>query len=112
MLTVHSLGAHVDERPVFEDLSFSLNAGEILGVIGPNGSGKSTLLSILAGELRPTAGTVSLAPSRTTGYLRQGFADRPDGTLADLVDVPTAGLASAAVAVERATEALGSSTLR
>jgi ATP-binding cassette subfamily F protein 3 len=107
LLTVHSLGARVDERPIFEDLSFSLNAGEILGVIGPNGSGKSTLLAILAGELRPTAGTVSLAPSRTTGYLRQGFADRPDGTLADLVDVPTGGLASAAGAVEHATEALG-----
>ena len=108
MLSVHSLTAHVDERTVFEDLSFSLNAGEVLGVIGPNGSGKSTLLSILGGERRPDGGSVALTPGTTLGYLRQGFANRPDGTLADLVDVPTGGLASAALAVERTAVELGS----
>ena len=107
MLTVHSLSAHIDGREIFTDLSFSLNTGEILGVVGPNGSGKSTLLSILTGERRPFAGTVSLAPGKRIGYLRQGFADRPHGTLADLVDGPTNGLATAQAIVDRAAAALG-----
>lgn len=102
MLTVHSLTAHIDGREIFADLSFSLNAGETLGVIGPNGSGKSTLLSILTGERRPAGGSVSLTPGKRIGYLRQGFADRPDGTLADLIDVPSGGLATAQTAVDRA----------
>jgi len=41
-----------------QDVSFSLNRGEALGVIGRNGSGKSTMLSCLAGIYRPTRGTV------------------------------------------------------
>ncbi|CAA9546176.1 MAG: hypothetical protein AVDCRST_MAG33-477 [uncultured Thermomicrobiales bacterium] len=107
MLTVHSVTAHIGQREIFADLSFSLNAGEILGVVGPNGSGKSTLLSILTGERQPASGSVSLAPGKRIGYLRQGFADRPDGTLADLVDVPTGGLATSQVRVDRATASLG-----
>ncbi|MBI3741895.1 MAG: ABC transporter ATP-binding protein [Chloroflexi bacterium] len=42
------------------DLSLSLRAGEVLGVIGPNGSGKSTLLKIIAGMLPPTQGDLTV----------------------------------------------------
>jgi branched-chain amino acid transport system ATP-binding protein len=41
------------------DLSFSLQEGEILGVIGPNGAGKSTMVSLIGGSLAPTSGTIS-----------------------------------------------------
>ena len=108
MLTVHSLTAHIDERVVFEDLGFSLNTGDVLGVIGPNGSGKTTLLTLLAGERAPAGGTISLARGTRVGYLRQGFADQPTGTLAGLVDIPTGGLASASLAVDRTATTLGS----
>ena len=46
-----------------KDISFSLSAGQSLGIVGRNGSGKSTLLKILAGVLTPSAGSVSVAGS-------------------------------------------------
>src|SRR3979409_2509868 len=42
-----------------KSVSFSVEKGEILGIVGPNGSGKSTLLQVVSGILRPTSGRVS-----------------------------------------------------
>jgi branched-chain amino acid transport system ATP-binding protein len=41
------------------DVSFTLNDGEILGIIGPNGAGKTTLVSLISGTLPPTSGNIS-----------------------------------------------------
>jgi ABC-2 type transport system ATP-binding protein len=43
-----------------DDLSFSLDAGEVLGLLGPNGAGKTTTMLMLAGLLRPSGGAVTL----------------------------------------------------
>ncbi len=43
-----------------DEVSFSVNEGEILGIIGPNGCGKSTLFNCILGQLKPTSGTVCL----------------------------------------------------
>lgn len=43
-----------------DDVSFTVNKGDILGIVGFNGAGKSTMLKILAGVLKPTEGTVSV----------------------------------------------------
>ena len=48
------------EEAVLEDISFSVSAGEYIGVIGSNGSGKTTLIKIILGLLRPTKGRVKL----------------------------------------------------
>jgi len=47
-------------RPIVRNISFSLRAGVITGIIGPNGSGKTTLLRLLDGILRPLSGEVVL----------------------------------------------------
>ena len=45
---------------ILKGISFTLNKGEILGIIGPNGSGKSTLLKVIAGLMSPEKGSVEL----------------------------------------------------
>jgi ABC-2 type transport system ATP-binding protein len=50
-----------EEKAAVEDVSFSLEPGEIVGYIGPNGAGKSTTIKMLTGILVPTSGTVRVA---------------------------------------------------
>ena len=66
-LTATGLAAVRGGRQVFADLSFILAPGELLAVTGPNGAGKSTLLRLVAGLLRPAAGTVTLEGGADTG---------------------------------------------
>lgn len=47
-------------RPVFSNVSFSVKSGEALLLVGPNGAGKSSLLRLIAGLIRPAAGSVEL----------------------------------------------------
>ncbi|HEV2076049.1 MAG TPA: energy-dependent translational throttle protein EttA [Thermoleophilaceae bacterium] len=56
---------------LFEDLSFSLPPGGIVGVIGPNGAGKTTLLRILVGQESPDAGTLRIGDSVELSYVDQ-----------------------------------------
>ena len=47
-------------RAVLDDVSFTVNEGDFVGVIGPNGSGKTTLLKVMLGFLEPQSGSVSI----------------------------------------------------
>ncbi len=60
VLRVSALGKSFGERVALHDVSFELNAGELVAVVGPNGAGKTTLLSILAGVQRADIGDVDL----------------------------------------------------
>ncbi|MGW8850228.1 ABC-F family ATP-binding cassette domain-containing protein [Streptomyces xiamenensis] len=73
-----------DDTPVFDGLTFTLGAGRT-GLVAPNGSGKSTLLKLIAGELRPSAGTVSV--SGPLGYLPQSLPLAADLTVAQVLGV-------------------------
>lgn len=59
LLTVEGLSKSFRDRRVLEDISFSVRAGEVLGLIGPNAAGKTTLFECLAGLLAADAGTVT-----------------------------------------------------
>lgn len=59
-----------------DNVSFSVERGEILGLIGPNGSGKSTTLSLCMGVIRPDAGSVKLAGTEIAGQPTHAIAKR------------------------------------
>ena len=59
-IVLSDLVVHRGPRRVLHDLSFSVPAGSVTGLLGPSGSGKSTLLHIAAGLLRPQAGRATL----------------------------------------------------
>lgn len=107
MFTVNDVSRRYGDTLLFEHVTFTINPGDRIGLVGPNGSGKSSLLRILTGEERPDAGSVGAAPHATLGYLRQGFSDIPDGTLADLLDIPTGGLIRAHEQLEHTIAVLG-----
>ncbi|MFK8017314.1 MAG: ABC-F family ATPase [Gammaproteobacteria bacterium] len=71
MITTANLAIQFGAKPLFEDVSVSFGNGNRYGLIGANGCGKSTFMKILAGELEPTAGNVSVEPNIRLGQLRQ-----------------------------------------
>ena len=79
-----------DASPVLHDVSFQLLRGDKVALVGPNGAGKTTLLRLVAGLLRPDAGTIHLGHLVTPGYQSQETAGAipPDSTpLASLKQV-------------------------
>ncbi len=59
------------DKLLFENLSFMLPPGGIVGVIGPNGAGKSTLFKILTGKEQPDSGTIEIGSTVRLGYVDQ-----------------------------------------
>jgi energy-dependent translational throttle protein EttA len=59
------------DQLLFDNLSFNLPPGGIVGVIGPNGAGKTTLFRIITGQEQPDAGEVRIGPSVQLAYVDQ-----------------------------------------
>ena len=59
-VVAHDLAAAYADRLIWQNASFTVNAGEFVAVLGPNGSGKSTLLRVLLGLLPPAAGSIEV----------------------------------------------------
>ncbi|NLJ99057.1 MAG: ABC-F family ATP-binding cassette domain-containing protein, partial [Tissierellia bacterium] len=57
--------------PVLEDISFTVESGEKIGLIGLNGSGKTTLFNILSGEIEKDSGSIFIQKDLKVGYLKQ-----------------------------------------
>jgi ABC-2 type transport system ATP-binding protein len=80
-LVVEHLAKRFDRATALVDVSFKLDAGEIVGLIGPNGAGKSTAFGILCGLLRPDSGTMRYAGAplgRDRGRIVSLIPETPD----------------------------------
>ncbi len=93
-------------RTLFEGLDVTVAPGDVVGVVGANGAGKSTLLRILAGDLEPLDGAVSIAPADAfIGWLPQEHERIPGETVAGYV-ARRAGCTEATQAMDAAAAAL------
>jgi branched-chain amino acid transport system ATP-binding protein len=66
-LHIDSISKRFGGLHVFSDISFDIQAGDVLGVIGPNGAGKTTLINIISGMLRPSSGRIRLGETEIAG---------------------------------------------
>ncbi|MBP2454729.1 ribosomal protection-like ABC-F family protein [Mycolicibacterium lutetiense] len=93
-------------RTLFEGVDLTVAPGDVIGVVGVNGAGKSTLLRILAGDLEPLDGTVSVAPADAfVGWLPQEHERVPGESVADYIARRT-GCTEATQAMDAAAAAL------
>ncbi len=90
MIAVKNLTKKFDQFTAVDDLSFTVQEGEVLGFLGPNGAGNSTTMKVITGFLAPSAGTVTIddhdisheaiAAKALIGYLPEGAPSYGDMT--------------------------------
>ncbi len=73
-------------NPLFQNVSFTISAGDRIGLIGPNGSGKTTLLRILAGEVAADSGEVSLRKRTRLASVEQDSRFQPGATVRSVIE--------------------------
>lgn len=71
VIEVENISKAYGDKLLFENLSFTLPAGGIVGVIGPNGAGKSTLFKMITGQEKPDSGTIEMGSTVRLGYVDQ-----------------------------------------
>lgn len=71
VLEANNLSKAFGDKLLFEDLTFNLPAGGIVGIIGPNGAGKTTLMRIITGQETPDSGTFRVGETVKLGYVDQ-----------------------------------------
>jgi iron complex transport system ATP-binding protein len=87
LFSVNNIIFRYVHHTAIDDLTFTVNQGEFMGVIGPNGAGKSTLLRLLAGFLKPSEGSIAFSQRNLNEYDRKELA-RNIATLPQLTDIP------------------------
>jgi len=100
MIKIERLAKAFGPRRAVDDISFTVERGEVLGFLGPNGAGKSTTMRMITGFMPPTAGRVTvggydvvespLEAKRLIGYLPENAAAYPDMTVKGFLDFAAA----------------------
>ena len=96
MLEVNQLTRHYGEFTAVDNVGFTINKGEIVGLLGHNGAGKTTIMKMISGYLEPDQGTVavdgidlakeSARVQQGLGYLPENLPVYPEMTVADYLD--------------------------
>lgn len=81
MIQVSNLSKAYGTQVILDDVGFTVNAGERIGLVGRNGHGKTTLLRMITGEERPDAGVISIPNNYTVGYLSQHLKFSEDSVI-------------------------------
>jgi ATP-binding cassette ChvD family protein len=71
VIEANGLSKAYGDKLLFEDLSFSLPPGGIVGIIGPNGAGKTTLFRLITGQEQPDSGSIAIGDTVHLGYVDQ-----------------------------------------
>ena len=71
MISLDNLTVSYGGWTLFDNISFLINPKDRIGLVGRNGAGKTTLLRLIAGEMQPTSGAVTINGECTIGYLPQ-----------------------------------------
>jgi ATPase subunit of ABC transporter with duplicated ATPase domains len=85
MIAANNLSLQFGKRVLFDQVNIKFTAGNCYGVIGANGAGKSTFLKILAGDIDPTGGNVSIDPGKRMAVLRQNHYQYDEVPVLDTV---------------------------
>ena len=86
ILNAQSLSKRFGAKTLFEDLSFTVNDGDRIGLIGPNGAGKSTLLAVLAGREDTDSGEVAARKRARVAFVLQNSEFTPGVTIRQVLE--------------------------
>ena len=106
ILSANKLTKAYGEEVIFKDVSFSINAGDKVGLIGKNGTGKTTLLNILSGEWDATEGEFFVPQDVKVGYLKQRDNFFKEDTVIEAVDGIYSDLHRIEAEIAKVTEAI------
>jgi len=85
MLNVTGISKSYSDQELFSEVSFNVGMSDRIAVIGRNGTGKTTLFEIIAGNIMPDSGSISLRRDTAIGYLRQDIQTSSGRTLLEYV---------------------------
>jgi len=102
MLQIADLTYRIAGRVLFDKASVAIPTGQRVGLVGRNGTGKSTLLKLIAGDLHPDGGEITLPSRARIGTVAQHTPEGPDSLLATVMaaDKELAALTAEAEAIE------------
>ena len=85
MLQVTNVGLRFGDKELYKDVNLKFTKGNCYGIIGANGAGKTTFLKILAGDIEPNTGSVSITEKERMSVLRQDHFKYDEETVLDVV---------------------------
>lgn len=81
VIEANGISKSFGDKVLYENLSFKLPAGGVVGIIGPNGAGKTTLFKLITGQIEPDAGTFKVGETVKLAYVDQNRTLDPDKTI-------------------------------